>query len=95
MSNQSDGSKDNVQVLSINSDFTTGQHIYRIDLAKDVSESKTQPSIMGPFPQTNVPYWRLLLTVWLHEAEFNNRYQVGQKYEFSMNDTGDIILKKK
>jgi hypothetical protein len=73
------------EVLSIYSDFTTGQYMYRIDLAKDVSESKTQQPVMSPFPQMNIPYWKPILTVWLPEEEFNNRYQVGQKYDFTIS----------
>jgi hypothetical protein len=94
MSNRSNGSKDSVQVLNINSDFTTGQHMYRVDLAMNASESKTPPSTMVPFSQTNVPYWRPALIVWLPEGEWKDQYQVGQKYDFVMNETGDLTLKK-
>lgn len=94
MSNRSNGSKDSVEVLNINSDFTAGQHMYRVDLAINVSKSKIPPSTMVPFSQTNVPDWRPAVIVWIPETEWKQQYQVGQKYDLVMNETtGDLNLK--
>jgi hypothetical protein len=93
MSNRSNGHK--VEVLNILSDFTTapGEHNYRVDIGGVISTSKEEPSTMNVFPQSNIPRWRLHLSIYFLHSELKNQYYVGQKFELIVKDTGELSLK--
>lgn len=94
MSNRSNGPKNSVEVLSINSDFNTpGQHNYRVDIGGQVQVTKTESPTMNVFPQSNTPQWRFILSIYFSNSEWKNQYQVGQKFDLVMSETGDLTLK--
>ncbi len=74
-------------------DQTTGERIFRVDIGAQVSMSKTTPPTMSPFSQSNVPRLRFYLSIYFPFSEWNNQYQVGQKYELTIKETGELILK--
>jgi hypothetical protein len=74
-------------------DQVTGERIFRVDIAAQVSMSKTTPSTMNPFSQPNMPRWRFYLSIYFPFSEWKNQYQVGQKYELTIRETGELILK--
>jgi hypothetical protein len=93
---KSNGPKNSVEVLNINSDLNqfTGELFYRVDIGMQTSIPKTSSSTMSPFPQSNIPSLKPLLTIYFLHTEWKNQYQVGQKYDFTMNEHGDLTHKK-
>jgi hypothetical protein len=73
------------------SDFTTGEHAYRIDFA--MQKSKETPPTMVPYPQTSLPYWRLALTLYIPYSEWKGHYQVKQRYEVIRKENGELVLR--
>ena len=86
-----------VDVINIDgqnlADQVTGERILRVDIAAQVSTSKTTPSTMNPFSQSNIPRWRFYLSIYFPLSEWNNQYQVGQKCELTIKETGELMLK--
>lgn len=99
MSNRSNGPKTNVEVISIFTDLSVpivrpNTHTYRVDIGSQQHVTKTESPTMNAFLQSNVSQLRIHLSIYFPNSEWKNQYQVGQKYDLSINETGDLVLKK-
>jgi hypothetical protein len=83
------GFKKTVAVISLIADIDKfGDRIVRIEFGTEFSEP---PKTMQPYPTP--PRLRFIMDLILQTSEWNDQYKLGQKYELTVKETGEITIR--
>ena len=84
-----------VQVVGLipDIDLISGKPYTQINFGVETIGPQIQEQQMMSYPAQRVKGWKYMLNVFIPNEKWNNQYKMWQKYDLTIKDSGELILK--